>query len=123
MEARIIRNNEEVFISNLFKLREAEDNDQVYFYTLRRQHPFVHALKHGDKICVYARSGYLGWVITVNQGAICVLYSVLREIYVVANGTIEGDSNVDVQSQETKEKLTASLLVDNPEYILRNAFD
>ncbi len=123
MEARIIRNNEEVFISNLFKLREVDDNDQVYFCTLRRQHPFVHALKHGDKICVYARSGYPGWAITVNQGAICVVYSVLREIYVVANGTIEGDSNVDVQSQETKEKLTASLLVDNPEYILRNAFD
>jgi hypothetical protein len=58
MEARIIRNNKEVFISHLFKLREADDNDQVYFCTLRRQHPFVHALKHGDKICVYARSRY-----------------------------------------------------------------
>jgi hypothetical protein len=122
MEARIIRNNEEVFISHLFKLREADDNDQVYFCTLRRQHPFVHALKHGDKICVYARSRYQGWAITVNQGAICVVYSVLGEIRVVANGTIEGDSNVDVQSQGTKEKLTSSLLVDNPESILRNAW-
>jgi hypothetical protein len=122
MEARIIRNNEEVFISHLFKLREADDNDQVYFCTLRRQHPFVHALKHGDKICVYARSNYPGWAITVNQGAICVVYSVLGEIHVVANGTIEGDSNVDVQSQGTKEKLTSSLLVDNPESILRNAW-
>jgi hypothetical protein len=34
MEARIIRNNEEVFISHLFKLREADDKDQVYFCTL-----------------------------------------------------------------------------------------
>jgi hypothetical protein len=34
MEAHIIRNNEEVFISYLFKLREADDNDQVYFCTL-----------------------------------------------------------------------------------------
>jgi hypothetical protein len=82
----------------------------------------VHALKHGDKICVYARSSYRGWAITVNQGAICVVYSVLGEIHVVANGTIEGDSNVDVQSQGTKEKLTSSLLVDNPESILRNAW-
>jgi hypothetical protein len=81
----------------------------------------VHALKHGDKICVYARSSYPRWAITVNQGAICVVYSVLGEIYVVANWTIEGDSNVDVQSQGTKEKLTSSLLVDNPESILRNA--
>ncbi|CAM6061252.1 unnamed protein product [Sphagnum tenellum] len=123
MEARIIRNNEEVFISHLFKLREADDNDQVYFCTLRRQHPFVHALKHGDKICVYARSSYQGWAITVNQGAICVLYSVLGEIHVVENGTIEGDSNVDVKSQGTKEKLTSSLLVNNPESILRNALE
>jgi hypothetical protein len=42
---------------------------------------------------------------------------------VVANGTIEGDSNVDVKSQGTKEKLTSSLLVDNPESILRNALE
>ncbi len=121
MEARIIRNNEEVFISHLFNLREGDENDQVYFCTLRRQHPFVHALKHGDKICVYARSRYRGWAITVNQGAICVVYLVLGEIHVVENGTIEGDSNADVQSQGTKEKLTSSLLVDNPESILRNA--
>jgi len=123
MEARIIRNNEEVFISRLFKLREADKNDQVYFCTLRRQHPFVHALKHGDKIRVYARSSYAGWAITVNQGAICVVYSVLEEKHVVANGTIEGDSNEDVQSQGIKEKLTSSLLVDNPESILTNAFE
>jgi hypothetical protein len=62
----------------------------------------VHALKHGDKICVYARSRYQRWAITVNQGAICVVYSVLGEIHVVANGTIEGDSNVDVQHKEQK---------------------
>jgi hypothetical protein len=80
----------------------------------------VHALKHGDKICVYARSSFPGWAITVNQGAICVVYSVLGEIHVVANGTIE-DSNVDEQSQGTKEKLTSSLLVDNPECIPRKA--
>jgi hypothetical protein len=40
---------------------------------------------------------------------------------VVANGTIEGDSNVEEQSQGTKEKLTSSLLVDNPECIPRKA--
>ncbi len=125
MEARIIRNNEEVFISHLFNLREDDDNDQVYFCTLRRQHPFVHALKQGDKICVYARIRnwfYRPQVITVNQGAICVVYSMLGEIHVVANGTIEGDSNVDVQSQGAKEKLTSSFLVDNPKIILRQAW-
>jgi hypothetical protein len=71
---------------------------------------------------VYARSRYPGWAITVNQGAICVVYSMLGEIHVVANGTIEVDSNVDVESQGTKEKLTSSLLVDNPESILRKAW-
>ncbi len=137
MEARIIRNNEEVFISHLFNLRKYDNSDQVYFCTLRRQHPFVHALKQGDKICVYARTrkdGAItvkqgdnvygrtrkGGAITVNQGAICVVYSVLGEIHVVANGTIEGDSNV--QSQGAKEKLTSSFLVDNPEIILRQAW-
>jgi hypothetical protein len=119
MEARIIRNNEEVFNSPLFKLQEANHDDQVYFCTLRRQHPFVHALKHGDKICVYAKSMYQGWAITVNQGAICVVYSVLGEIHVVANGTIEGDSNVDVQSRGTKEKLISSLLIDSPDSFRR----
>ncbi|CAM6061269.1 unnamed protein product [Sphagnum tenellum] len=102
MEARIIRKNEEVFISHLFKLREADHDDQVYFCTLRRRHPFVQALKHGDKICVYARSRYQGWAITVNEAAICVVYSVLGEIHVVENGTIEGDSNVDASEGESE---------------------
>ncbi len=122
MEACIIRNNEEVFSSHLFNLREADDYDQVYICTLRRQHPFVQALKHGDKICVYARSSGPPCAITVNQGAICVVYSVFGEIHVVANGTIEGDSNGDVQSEGTKEKLTSALLVDNPNSILRQAW-
>ncbi len=43
-----------------------------------------------------------------------MVYLVLGEIHVVANGTSEGDSNVDVQSQGTKENLISSLLVDNP---------
>jgi hypothetical protein len=47
---------------------------------------------------------------------------VLGEIHVVENGTIEGDSNGDVKSQGTKEKLTSSSLVDNPESILREAW-
>ncbi|CAK9210705.1 unnamed protein product [Sphagnum troendelagicum] len=66
---------------------------------------------------------YRGWAITVNQGGICVVYLVLGEIHVVENGTIEGDFNVDVQSQGTKEELSSSLLVDNPESILRNALE
>jgi hypothetical protein len=75
MEARIIRNNEEIQTCELFRLLHANKKDQVYLCTLRKLHPFVNALRHGDKIRVYAQSSYRGWTIIVKEGAVCVLHA------------------------------------------------
>jgi len=120
MEARIIRNNEEIQICELFRLRHADKKDQVYLCTLRKLHPFVNALRHGDKIRVYAQSSYQGWTITVKEGAVCVLHVAPGEldhdeICVVVNGGNEASSSVgaNLSSKEVKAKLTTLQLVDN----------
>jgi len=120
MEARIIRNNEEIQTCELFRLRHADKKDQVYLCTLRKLHPFVNALRHGDKIRVYAQSSYQGWTITVKEGAVCVLYVAPGEldhdeICVVVNGGNEASSSVgaNLSSKEVKAKLTTLQLVDN----------
>ncbi len=66
----------------------------MYLCTLRRLHPFVHALQHGDKIRVYARSSYPKWAITVEQGAVCAVHATKGEldhkkVHVVMNGGSE----------------------------------
>ncbi|CAM6070661.1 unnamed protein product [Sphagnum tenellum] len=114
MEAHIIRDNEEIQTCELFRLRHADEKDQVYLCTLRKLHPFVNALQHGDKICVYAQSRYKGWTITVEEGAMCVLYAIPGdhgEICAVVNGGNEASSNLS--SKEVKAKLTRLQLVDN----------
>ncbi|CAK9274360.1 unnamed protein product, partial [Sphagnum jensenii] len=114
MEAHIIRDNEEIQTCELFRLRHADKKDQVYLCTLRKLHPFVNALQHGDKIRVYAQSRYQGWTITVKEGAVCVLYATPEdhdEICAVVNGGNEASSNLS--SKEVKAKLTRLQLVDN----------
>jgi hypothetical protein len=123
MEARIVRNNEDVYISSLFRLRHADWRDQMYLCTLRRRHPFVHALQHGDKIRVYARSSYPGWAITVEQGAVCVVHATKGEldhekVHVVMNGGSEthpSDKCVNESlDDEVKVQLVTLQLADNP---------
>lgn len=76
IEAGILRSNGDapVFSSQLFALRHADYRDQVYICTLRKSHPLVERLRDGDRICVFARSRYLEWRITVMKGSICVAY-------------------------------------------------
>jgi len=123
MEAHIVRNNEDVYISCLFRLRHANMRDQMYLCTLRRLHPFVHVLQHGDKIRVYARSSYQGWAITVEQGAVCAVHATKGEldhekVHVVMNGGSEThprDKSVNESlDDEVKVKLGTLQLVDNP---------
>jgi len=131
MEARIVQNNEDVYISSLFRLRHADWRDQMYLCTLRRLHPFVHALQHGDKIRVYARSSYPGWAITVEQGAVCAVHATKGEldhekVHVVMNGGSEthpSDKSVNESlDDEVKVKLATLQLADNPklkQYLLQ----
>lgn len=76
IEARIVRSNGDVpvFSSQLLALRHADCRDQVYICTLRKSHPLVERLQDGDRICVFARSRYQEWRITVMKGSICVAY-------------------------------------------------
>jgi hypothetical protein len=118
MEAHIIRDNEEIQTCELFRLRHADKKDQVYLCTLRKLHPFVNALQHGDKIRVYAKSSYQGWTITVKEGAVCVLHAPREmdhdEICVVVNGGNEASSSVGANlSSEVKAKSATLQLVDN----------
>jgi hypothetical protein len=126
MEARIIRNNEEIQTCELFRLWHANKKDQVYLCTLRKLHPFVNALQHGDKIRVYAQSSYQGWTITVKEGAVSVLHAAPEEldhdeICVVVNGGNEASSSIgaNLSSKEVKEKLTRLQLVDNASHQMK----
>ena len=76
IEAGIVRSNGDVpvFTSQLLALRHADYRDQVYICTLRKSHPLVERLQDGDRICVFARSWYQEWRITVMKGSICVAY-------------------------------------------------
>jgi hypothetical protein len=91
-----------------------DNKDEVYLCTLRKLHPFVIALQHGDKIHVYAQSHNQGWTITVKEGAVCVLYATPEDhdkICAVVNGGNEASSNLS--SKEVKAKLRRLQLVDN----------
>ena len=59
----------------LFKLRHANSEDQVYICTLRRGNSMVCNSKCGDKICLYATSKYLGWTVIVKEVAVCVVHT------------------------------------------------
>ena len=76
IEAGILRSNGDVpvFSSQLFTLRHADYRDQVYICTLRKAHPLIERLRDGDRICVFARSRYQEWRISVMKGSICVAY-------------------------------------------------
>lgn len=76
IEARIVRSDGEVpvFSSQLLALRHADCRDQLYICTLRKSHPSIERLQDGNKICVFARSMYKEWRITVMQGSIWVVY-------------------------------------------------
>ncbi len=95
----------------------------MYLCTLRRLHPFVQALQHGDKICVYVRSSYPGWAITVEQGAVFAVHATKGEldhekVHVVMNGGSETHpSNKSVNESlddEVKVQLVTPQLADNP---------
>jgi hypothetical protein len=70
----IVREGSRVYDSVLTTSRHTDGRNQVYLCTFRRKHPFVQSLQFGDKICVYARAQYSEWKITVQEGAICVVY-------------------------------------------------
>ncbi|KAG0627724.1 hypothetical protein M758_2G223400 [Ceratodon purpureus] len=74
MDVWIMREGMRLYDSRLFTVRHADEGNQVYLCTFRRKHPFVQILRVGDKICLYARSQYPGWKITVQEGAICVVH-------------------------------------------------
>lgn len=75
IEVQIMREGKVVTETGLLSLRHADKRNQVYLWTLRREHPVVQLLQLGDRICIYARSNYRGWKVTVREGAICVVHA------------------------------------------------
>lgn len=108
LEVRVRRDSMVVNHSRLFNLRCADNRDQVYLCTLRRMHSLVRSLKLGDKICVYARSSYPGWAITVQQGAICVVHGENEQQVIAINSELLSRN----QSKELAAKLGELLLQD-----------
>jgi hypothetical protein len=56
-------------------LSHADSRNQVYLWTLRREHPVVQSVQLGDVVYVYARSKWPEWKKTVLEGAICAVHA------------------------------------------------
>jgi hypothetical protein len=112
LDAWIVRNGREILRSpNLITLKHADCRDQVYLCTLRRTHPLVKGLRHGDMIRVAARSDHPKWAIFVESGAICVVHGDGEDQVISVNSRL-----LDVQqSREKRAELAGLVLADNPE--------
>jgi len=118
IEARLIRDNVEIESYELFKLRHADSEDQVYICTLRRGNSLVCNSKCGDKICLYAISKYLGWTVTVKEVTVCVVHTSKWEVGEVQM-TMKGGGHVgrmsNIMPQEMMKMFSRLVLGDNSE--------
>lgn len=101
ISVEIKRGSRMVTDTQLFVFRHADDKNQVYICTLRRKHFLVESLQLGDKICVYARSRWAGWAITVLEGAVCVVHGEDEQQVIAVNS--------ELLSQSESKGLTAKL--------------
>jgi len=109
MDVWILRESTRVYQSRLFTLRHADGRNQVYLCTYRRRHPFVQSLKVGDKICVYGRSNFQGWKMTILEGAVCVVHGENEHRVIAMNSKLLNKT----QSTDLVAKLSDLVLVDN----------
>lgn len=111
LELRIMREGEEVFFTDLCYLRHADCRDQVYLCTLRRKHPLVRFLRRGDILCLYARSRYQAWAITVQEASVCTVHGEHQhQLYIVNSESLNGN-----RAHELRMKFEDLVLADNPE--------
>ena len=118
VEARLIRDNVQIENYELFKLRHADSEDQVYICTLRRGNSMVCNSKCGDKICLYATSKYLGWTVTVKEVAVCVIHTAKweeGELQMTVKGGGHVGSTSNTMPQEMMKMFSKLLLGDNSE--------
>lgn len=111
LDAQIFREDGVASQIRLATLKHADSRDQVYLCTLRRSHPFVRFLKHGDKITVSARSEFPGWKITLQKASICVVHGEGDDQVMAVNSEL---LDVD-QSRQQRTKFTNLVLKDNQE--------
>lgn len=109
IEVQIMRQGKVVTETGLLTLRHADGRNQVYLWTLRREHPVVQSLQDGDKVCVCARSLYPGWKITVLEGAICTIHEEEDHLILAVNSELLSRSH----SQDLATKLGQLVLADN----------
>lgn len=118
IEARLIRDNVQIENYELFKLRHADIEDQVYICTLRRGNSLVCNSKCGDKICLYAISKYLGWTVTVKEVTVCVVHTSkweVGEVQMTMKGGGHVGSTSNIMPQEMMRLFSRLVLGDNTE--------
>jgi hypothetical protein len=118
IEARLMRDNVEIENYELFKLRHADSEDQVYICTLRGGNSMVCNLKCGDKICLYAISKYLGWTVTVKEVIVCVVHTSkweVGEVQMTVKGGGHGGSTSNTMPQEMVKMFSRMVVGDNLE--------
>jgi hypothetical protein len=110
INVQVKRESTVVADTELITLRHADKNNQVYLCTLRRKHFLVKSLQFGDKICMYARSRWSGWAITVQEGALCVIHEGDEEHWDIA---MNSKLLSRVQSKELAAKLGDLVMADH----------
>ncbi|KAG0575948.1 hypothetical protein KC19_5G042800 [Ceratodon purpureus] len=109
LEVRIMRDNIQVNYAFLFRLKHADQRNQVYLLTLRSSDPLIQSLKFGDKVCVYAQTSWVGWKITVEEGAICVIHGKNDDQVAAINSKLLSKA----ESKELGLKLSKLVLADD----------
>lgn len=120
LEARVMRDNIQVNYSILFRLKHADKRNQVYLLTLRGHNPLIQSLKFGDRVCVYAQTSWVGWKITVEEGAICVIHGENDDQVAAVNSKLLSKT----ESKELGLKLGKLVLADNADpSLVTTSFD
>jgi Leucine-rich repeat (LRR) protein len=90
MEARILRDGQEVYTCDLFAFRHNDPKDQIYLCTLRKHHQFVKSLQFGDQIGVFAQFGNdIQWAqIVIKEGAIIMVHGDDDDQIIVINSEV-----------------------------------
>ncbi|KAH8960393.1 hypothetical protein BDL97_06G130100 [Sphagnum fallax] len=90
MEARILRDGQEVYTCDLFAFRHNDPKDQIYLCTLRKHHQFVKSLQFGDQIGVFAQFGNdIQWAqIVIKEGAIIMVHGDNDDQIIVVNSEV-----------------------------------
>ncbi len=121
MEARILRDGQEVYSCDLFAFRHNDPKDQIYLCTLRKHHQFVKSLQFGDQIGVFAQFGNdIRWAeIVIKKGAIIMVHGDDDDQIIVVNSEVLSTrKSRDLRAEFLKLNLENNLECNDHLYVL-----